>query len=191
MLQAGDEFGRTQAGNNNAYCQDNELNWLDWSLAEKNKDLVNFVRQLIGIRRQAPGLRRDTFLKGARGPGHEHKDISWRHPEGRELTAADWHDGSAQTIGMLIGHAFTDVNGAEQGHLLLLCNAGDRSVTFILPQPQRDTEWRLAIDTARTSPVLMAAEPAVADGYTLEPHSAVLLTDGLHERRMRPRTGET
>ena len=96
MLLAGDEFGRTQRGNNNAYCQDNEISWIDWDLAARRSWLTAFVRQLLTLRRQAPGLRRDTFLKGARQVDREHKDVSWRHPLGHELTAADWHDGNAR-----------------------------------------------------------------------------------------------
>lgn len=187
MLLAGDEFARSQRGNNNAYCQDNEINWLNWSLERENIALVEFVRQLIGIRRRFPGLRRDTFLKGARGPDREHKDISWRHPEGREFTAADWHDAGARAIGVLIGQAFSDPRDAGQGHLLLLCNASDQTVTFVLPQPRRDIEWRLTFDTARNHPALIAAEPAVRESYSLEPHSAALLTDGLPERRLTTR----
>src|SRR5690606_1014214 len=76
ILQAGDEFGRTQHGNNNAYCQDNELSWLDWDLAARRDWLVGFTRQLLLLRKQSAGLRRDTFLKGARQIDREHKDVS-------------------------------------------------------------------------------------------------------------------
>ena len=95
-------------GNNNAYCQDNEISWIDWELAARRSWLTAFVRQLLTLRKQAPGLRRDTFLKGARQIDREHKDVSWRHPLGHELNAGDWHDASARAIGVLIGHAFSD-----------------------------------------------------------------------------------
>ncbi|HEX2584090.1 MAG TPA: glycogen debranching protein GlgX [Steroidobacteraceae bacterium] len=185
MLCAGDEFGRTQLGNNNSYCQDNELNWIDWSLQERNLDLMNFVRHLLHLRRQAPGLRRDTFLKGARGPDREHKDVSWRHPAGRELDAGDWHDATAQAIGVLIGHAFDDMHGDAQGHILLLFNAGSEAVKFELPMPQRGVEWRLAFDTAVDG--MLIEPPIIKDQYTIAAHAVVLLTDGLHERRIVPR----
>jgi glycogen operon protein len=185
MLCAGDEFGRTQLGNNNAYCQDNAINWIDWSLAQKNAELLQFVRQLIHLRRQAPGLRRDTFLKGARGPGHEHKDVSWRHPAGNELDAGEWHDADARAIGVLIGHAFADLHGDMQGHLFLLCNAGDQSIRFVLPMPQRSIEWRLAFDTSLNG--MISEPPLIRDAYVVQGHSMVLLTDGLHERRLHPR----
>ena len=185
MLCAGDEFGRTQQGNNNAYCQDNAINWIDWSLAQRNVPLLQFVRQLVHLRRQAPGLRRDTFLKGARGPGHEHKDVSWRHPHGHELDAGDWHDGDASAIGVLIGQAFVDLHGDAQGHLFLLCNAGDEPVRFVLPMPQRSVEWRLAFDTSVNG--MMPEPPLIRDACVVQGHSMVLLTDGLHERRLYPR----
>ena len=185
MLCAGDEMARTQQGNNNAYCQDNELNWIDWSLLERHGDLMNFVRHLLHFRRQAPGLRRDTFLKGARGPGNEHKDVSWRHPLGHELNAGDWHDPNAQAIGVLIGQAFDDLNDGTQGHLLLLFNAGTAPVTFTLPSPTRGIEWRLAFDT--TSDGMLLQLPVVQSTYKLEAHTMAMLIDGLHERRLQPR----
>ncbi len=185
MLCAGDEFGRTQLGNNNTYCQDNAINWLDWSLVERNQELLQFVRQLIHLRKQAPGLRRDTFLKGARGPGHEHKDVSWRHPLGHELDAGEWHDGSARCIGILIGQAFVDLHGNTQGHLFLLCNISDQPMRFALPKPQRDVEWRLAFDTAIDG--MLDSPPLISDAYVVPGHSMALLTDGLHERRIQPR----
>ncbi len=85
MLLAGDEIGHTQSGNNNAYCQDNELTWIDWSLAERNGRLLEFAQQLIDLRRSRLWLRRDTFLKGTRRGAHA-KDVTWLHATGRELT---------------------------------------------------------------------------------------------------------
>ncbi len=96
MLQAGDEFARTQQGNNNAYCQDNAISWIDWTRATDYAPLTDFVCALIALRRRSQGLRRDTFLKGARQADREHKDVSWRHASGGELTAADWHDPDAR-----------------------------------------------------------------------------------------------
>lgn len=186
MLCAGDEFGRSQQGNNNAYCQDNAINWVDWSLLEHNMELMKFVRRLLHLRKQAPGLHRDTFLKGARAPDREHKDVSWRHPGGRELEAGDWHDGEAQAIGVLIGHAFNDMYGGEQGHIMMLFNAGSEAVTFTLPLPQRSVEWRLAFDTSLDG--MLIEPPLIMDIYTIEAHAVALLTDGLHERRIAQRT---
>ena len=107
MLQAGDEFGRTQRGNNNAYCQDNEISWVDWDLAKRRVWLTAFVRQLLTLRKHATGLRRDTFLKGARQVDREHKDVSWRHPLGHEMNAGDgaggWFLALIDTLLLLVG----------------------------------------------------------------------------------------
>jgi isoamylase len=178
MLQAGDEFGRTQQGNNNAYCQDNELSWIDWDLAARRSWLTAFVRQLLALRKLAPGLRRDTFLKGARQVDREHKDVSWRHPLGHELTAADWHDGSARAIGVLIGHAFTDPHGVPNGHLLFLCNAGDERVEFKLPEPRTGVVWKTIFDTSKWRANDLGDRIAAGNICSVHPHSCVLLADG-------------
>ena len=186
MLCAGDEMGRTQMGNNNAYCQDNAINWIDWSLAQQHADLVEFIRQLIHLRKRTPGLSRDTFLKGARGPGHEHKDISWRHPAGRELDAGDWHDPEARCIGVLIGQAFLDLQGETHGHLFLLMNAGSEPIRFTLPSASVNIKWHLAFDTAVNG--MLTELPLILDSYLLQPHSMVMLADGMPERRNRGRS---
>ncbi len=178
MLQAGDEFGRTQRGNNNAYCQDNEIGWVDWQRAKEYLPLTDFVSALLALRRRSPGLRRDTFLKGARQADREHKDISWRHPNGDELTAGDWHDPDARSIGVLIGHVFSDMHGNANGHLLYLCNAGDGPINFKLPPALRDVQWQVVFDTSRWQPHEHALRRVTGDHYELAPHSSALLADG-------------
>ncbi|MET0498726.1 MAG: glycogen debranching protein GlgX [Steroidobacteraceae bacterium] len=178
MLQAGDEFGRTQRGNNNAYCQDNEISWLDWDLAARRNWLTIFVRQLLTLRRQAPGLRRDTFLKGARQVDREHKDVSWRHPRGHELTAADWHDGNSRAIGVLIGHAFMDPHGTPNGHLLFLCNASDEQIDFVLPAATTAPVWQIVFDTARWRANDLGSRIGAGENCLVAAHSCVLLADG-------------
>jgi len=184
MLCAGDELGRTQRGNNNAYCQDNAINWLDWSLLETHKDLFEFVRRMIQLRKRTPGLRRDTFLKGSRGHGHEHKDISWRHPEGHELEMVDWHNVSTQCIGILIGQAFIDLTGESFGHVYLMCNAGSAAVRFNLPAPVMHLKWHQVFDTALSKPFDDASH--VIDSYLVQPHAMVMLTDGITEPQSVP-----
>jgi isoamylase len=178
MLLAGDEFGRTQLGNNNAYCQDNEISWVDWQLAGRRKWLIDFVRQLIALRKQAPGLRRDTFLKGARQADRQHKDVTWRHPLGHELNDADWHNGEARTIAVLIGHAFTDPDGNPNGHLLFLCNTSDESVDFRLPEAKTSLVWQTVFDTSRWRANDLGTHLSAGGTYTLIPHSCALLADG-------------
>jgi len=184
MLLAGDEFGRTQAGNNNAYCQDNELNWVDWSLARQRASLVAFVRQLVFIRKQSTGLRRDAFLKGARQPDRFHKDVTWWHPDGREIRDGDWHEAGAQGMGVLIGHAFIDMHGHANGHVLFLCNSGPSSVPFTLPQPKGGAVWQMVFDTARRESREIDLEAGV---HPLAPHSCALLVDGAVPAAIRRR----
>ncbi|HKE93501.1 MAG TPA: glycogen debranching protein GlgX, partial [Povalibacter sp.] len=178
MIQAGDEFGRTQRGNNNAYCQDNEISWVDWNLAARRSWLTTFVRQLLTLRRQAPGLRRDTFLKGARQVDREHKDVSWRHPLGQELSAADWHEDKARAIGVLIGQAFTDPHGTPNGHLLFLCNASDQPIDFRLPAPITNAVWQIVFDTARWRANDLGNRIAAGENCVVAAHSCTLLADG-------------
>jgi isoamylase len=178
MLLAGDEFGRTQRGNNNAYCQDNEISWINWDLAARRSWLTAFVRQLLTLRKQAPGLRRDTFLKGARQADREHKDVSWRHPLGHEMTAADWHDPNARALGVLIGHAFADPQGAPNGHLLFLCNTGDTPVNFVLPAPTTGVVWQTVFDTARWRANDLGNHLSAGENCVVSFHSCVLLADG-------------
>jgi glycogen operon protein len=178
MLQAGDEFARTQQGNNNAYAQDNTIGWVDWSRAAEYSALTDFVCTLIALRRRSQGLRRDTFLKGARQSDHEHKDISWRHCNGGELTAADWHEPEARSIGVLVGHVFADMHGTANGHLLYLCNAGGEPVTFVLPPALRDVRWQVVFDTSRWQAQDHAQREVHGDNYVLAAHASALLADG-------------
>ncbi len=143
MLQAGDEFARTQNGNNNAYCQDNEISWIDWRLCDVNRDLVEFVRLLTRVRRQHAELRRETFLKGTASRTGI-KDVSWLHRHGREMTQDDWHDAHVQTLGILFG------NRNNTAHrLLLLLNASDDRQEFCIPAAPPGVPWARRFDTAR------------------------------------------
>ena len=155
MLQAGDELGRTQHGNNNAYCQDNELSWLDWSLAAADGGLAEFVGRLIAFRKRRPELRRDTFLKGGRRSGRT-RDVSWLRPDGREMRDGDWDDPHAQALAIQL--AGPDHTSAE---ILVLVNSGAEAVEFRLPAPADGRHWRLVADTAAPSAAGTAeAEPA-------------------------------
>ena len=141
MLQAGDEFARTQRGNNNAYCQDNDISWVDWRLLDSRRELVAFVRLLGAIRRQHPELRRETFLKGTASRTGV-KDVSWLHIRGGEMTQNDWHDGNVRTLGVLFGNR----NNAAH-RLLFLLNASDDDQEFpACPARQPPgAPWRLSI----------------------------------------------
>jgi len=177
MLLAGDEFARSQRGNNNAYCQDNEISWIDWSAAPQRAGLVELIRQLLILRKRAPGLSRDTFLKGALKQDRDHKDVSWLHPSGRELTAEDWNDPHARALGVLNGHAFCDPHGTPNGHLLFLCNAGDEPVDFRLPEAKTGMQWQFVFDTARWHADDDPGRALPGEICTVSHHSCVLLAD--------------
>ena len=167
MLTAGDEFARTQRGNNNAYCQDNEISWVDWSLCAANADLVDFVRLLGSLRRSHVEFRRETFLKGA-ASRVEVKDVTWLHARGAEMTQDDWRDGNLRTLGIWYGKRS---HGAAR--LLLLLNASDSVQTFTLPPPPADSPWKRRFDTAsKTTEVLVLEDDVV---FPLAPSSAAFL----------------
>jgi len=170
MLLAGDEFARTQQGNNNAYCQDNELSWVDWSLCERNGALVEFTRRLLGLRRARPELRRETFLKGGLRAGRAH-DVSWWHPAGHEMRDADWHEPGLRSLGVLIASA-AGAPGTQPaaGDLLLLVNAAPAALEFRLPPLPDGAAWLAGIDTA-------AADGRAAPARAAAPVRSVLLAD--------------
>jgi glycogen operon protein len=145
MLLAGDEFGRTQSGNNNAYCQDNEIAWVDWSLPDRNAALLEFTRKLVDLRRSRLWLRRDTFLKGTRGGSHA-KDVSWLHPSGREMTDADWSDSGLRGIAVHMSSAAARAPGG--GDLLVVFNADDVPFGMPVPAPPAGSAWHLLFDTS-------------------------------------------
>jgi len=162
MLLAGDEMGHTQSGNNNAYCQDNEITWLDWSLAERNADLLRFVRRLVDLRRSRLWLRRDTFLKGSQR-GARAKDVAWLHPSGREMTEADWNDSALRAIAVHMDGAASRSSGG--GDLLVVCNADHAPVDLTLPEPPVGSEWQVLFDTSGATPE--AELPRYAGGRVL------------------------
>jgi isoamylase len=167
MLQAGDEFARSQLGNNNAYCQDNAISWLDWRLLNEQQELVRFVRLLSAIRREHPEFRRETFLKGT--PSRTGvKDVSWLHARGGELAQNDWLDLSLRTFGALFGSRHNTVH-----RLLVLFNAGDDADEFHLPAAAHGARWRRRFDTARPEAEGLTLD--TANHYPLAAHSAVLL----------------
>ncbi|HVM65952.1 MAG TPA: glycogen debranching protein GlgX [Acidimicrobiales bacterium] len=152
MLLGGDEFGRTQGGNNNAYCQDNETSWFDWSLTEKNGDLLEFVRALTRLRTQHPVFRRPRFFQGRPLHGETIKDIGWFTPDGTEMDQQDWDDGVAKSIAVYLnGDAIGAVDARGEpvtdDTFLLLMNAWHEPITFTLPPRAWAASWAKVIDT--------------------------------------------
>jgi isoamylase len=154
MILGGDEIGRTQEGNNNAYCQDNEISWLDWEIDPPAVDLYNFVRDLIGIVNTNPILRRRDFFSGQQLPGTQTKDVTWVRPDGNEMTDNEWSDPENRTIGMLlVGRAADEIDPrgrvARGQTLLLLLNANTRSKPYTLPKLEWPGRWEEILNTAR------------------------------------------
>ncbi|HSA80090.1 MAG TPA: glycogen debranching protein GlgX [Geminicoccaceae bacterium] len=153
MLLGGDEFGRTQLGNNNAYCQDSELSWFDWSgIGPEGERLLAFVRHLIALRKAHPILRRPRFLHGRETSRDGLKDITWLTPQGVEKTESQWRDRAARCIGMLLNgkagsYRSWDGRPEDDDVLLIVLNAYHDVVPFILPPIAAGSGWRRLLDT--------------------------------------------
>jgi glycogen operon protein len=143
MLLYGDEVMRTQGGNNNAYCQDNELSWLDWDLTDTNKDMLRFVREMITFRRRHPCLMHKRFLKGACLEGATFPDVTWH---GTKLYEPAWGDPNAQVLAFTLGAA-----GSDEEDLHIILNMSEEDLDMPLPDPMGKL-WYGAIDTAQPSP---------------------------------------
>jgi isoamylase len=141
MLLHGDELGRTQGGNNNAYCQDNEITWVDWTLDDERQALLAFTQQVIAVRKQHLILRRSTFATGAPVEGRNVEDLAWFQPDGQPVADATWADANAHSLGMRLG-------GCDST-LLLLVNARCEDVDFVLPPADGSGvgEWQCLVDT--------------------------------------------
>lgn len=147
MIVAGDEMGRTQRGNNNAYCQDNEIGWIDWAAADE--DFLAFTRKLLKLRRKYPALRRLAFFTGRRIPGSMVKDIAWITPVGKEMAHQDWVVPYAQSLGFLLGGDNSqEAEEKAATSLLVLLNAGAEPVSYKLPKGEQESAWSVLLDTA-------------------------------------------
>ncbi|MFP3854908.1 MAG: glycogen debranching protein GlgX [Anaerolineales bacterium] len=178
MISHGDEIGRSQRGNNNAYCQDNEISWVNWNLGERERDLLAYTRKVFRIRAENPVLRRRTFFSGATLGRNGAKDIAWLRPEGGEMTEGDWRDPQRRTLGLLIrGEATDEVD--ERGQpihgdtLLLLMNAGEADLKFKLPSLDKGA-WNLLVNTAESGDAQGFEAPA-----HLSAHSLMLFVQGI------------
>ena len=152
MIVAGDEFGRTQGGNNNAYCQDNEISWLNWQLKEKGESLIRYVRKIAGMRHKYPILRRNLFLTGQYSEELELKDVTWINANGKEMEDAHWGDTGMRCFGMMMDGRCQTSGVRQRGHeatLLLVINDHHDLVEFTLPEAVGGSKWELLIDTNR------------------------------------------
>ncbi len=176
MLLAGDELGRSQHGNNNTYCQDNELNWLAWELSKEDRQFFDFVRWLISFRKSHSIFSRSTFFQGTPLEPNGLKDVSWWLPNGSEMTEEDWGRPKLRQLAAVFADGrFGELRGEVQHYpIALWCNAGPAAELFLLPKPLRSRIWKVVLDTADpTTPEQQRSLSAAK--YRLEPHSFVVL----------------
>jgi isoamylase len=151
MLLAGDEMGRTQQGNNNAYCQDNEVSWVDWTQTRSGRSMTDFVRRLIALRARYPILRRSRFLTGMLDEELGVRDVTWFSTSGNEMTVQDWNDRASRCFGMLMdGRAQSSGirRAGTEVTLLVLINGATADMAFGLPQTSGGRRWSSVFDTA-------------------------------------------
>jgi glycogen operon protein len=150
MLLAGDEFGRTQSGNNNAYCQDNGLSWVDWNHDERAERLINFVRKLTGLRHKYPILHRARFFTGEFNEELGVKDVTWINANGEEMRQEHWDDANNRCFGMLLDGRAQPTGIRKRGEeatLLIIFNTWQDVVKFKLPEATDGSGWTLRADT--------------------------------------------
>ncbi len=183
MLQAGDEFGRTQRGNNNAYCQDNEISWVDWQFRRGGKSLKRLVRELIRLRKSHPVFRRTDFLAGTQHPESQLKDVTWLAADGQEMTEGNWHDGSRQWLAVLLDRTRVAERRAELesdaagDSFLVLFNASGADLEFTLPSPITSQVWEVVFDTSEEAAAVPATGYRKGHAYLLHRRSMALLAD--------------
>jgi glycogen operon protein len=180
MLAHGDEIGRTQLGNNNAYCQDNELTWVDWELDPRKRDLLAFTRALIALRRDHPSLHRPRFFQGRKVRGSLVEDLAWFRSDGEPMSDQEWEEGWVRAIGMRLGGgALTEVD--EEGNrlvdddLFVLLNGHDEPVRFTLPANGRRDQWTVVCDTTTATVPIADRTLAAGEPFDLAARSLLLL----------------
>jgi isoamylase len=176
MLLAGDELGHTQNGNNNAYCQDNNLTWIDWSkLTDGGRQLMEFTRRLIHIRMSHPILQRGLFLAGTHNPHLDVKDVTWLTPEAAEMQEPQWKDPHAKCFGMMLDGRARESGIKQRGEdetLLVVMNSHDDGVNFKLPEVPEGKHWVRLLDT--NDPALGRQDYVFGATYTVTGRSLLL-----------------
>jgi glycogen operon protein len=180
MLLGGDELGRSQGGNNNAYCQDNEISWFDWSLDERQERLLAFTRRVIALRHAHPVFRRDEFLAGREAMGSGLPDVWWFRPDGRRMTRRNWQDADARALGVFlngreIGRQTAEGERVEDDSFLLLLNAHHEPVVFTLPPRRFGARWAVELATAEPERRDEGPSAGARDELTVEARSLLLL----------------
>ena len=178
MLLSGDEIGRTQGGNNNAYCQDNEISWLDWENVDQA--LYDFTQRIIQLRQSQPVLRRRRFFSGAVGRGHARKDVAWFRQGGQEMRDGNWRSRTQSSLGMLLNGDLIPER-SERGDritgdtLLVYLHAGSDPIIWTLPGPAWGAQWEILVDTALPAEAAGARRMASTEQFEAAPRSVVVL----------------
>ena len=190
MLLAGDAIGHTQRGNNNAYCQDNEISWLDWSPEKVDHELLAFAQRAIAVRKDHPVFRRRNFFQGRQIRGAGVKDIAWLRPDGEEMTDEEWTNDFARCLGVsLSGRAADEVDERGQpihdDNFLLLMNAHHEEIPFVVPEAPSGSGWFAILDTSCQTTRNPDAYYAAASKYPLQARSLALLVEREPDRLRR------
>jgi isoamylase len=174
-------MGRTQRGNNNAYCQDNVLSWTDWDLDDERRVLLGYTQAMVRLRQAHPVFRRIQFFRGVHTARGE-KDITWLRPDGHEMTEADWSQPLVPAVGMMLagdGIPQVDDEGDQvvDDTFLVLLSSSKTPVSFVVPAPDRRSEtalWTVVVDT-RVAKVPAGGQVAGGGAVVMAPYSAVVL----------------
>lgn len=188
MLRAGDELSHSQQGNNNAYCQDNTISWLNWKLTAEARVFLDFVTRVLALRREHPIFRRRGFFHGRPVHGEDVKDIAWLNPDGREMSDEEWHQHFARCLGVYLSGAELDEVDARgrpvrDDDFVLLINAHHEAIPFRLPRYGRSDDWFCLLDTGYERGLRADGRHKAGQTYPLQGRSLVLL--------MRPRVRNT
>jgi isoamylase len=181
MVLGGDELDRTQRGNNNAYCQDNELSWTDWSRDARREDFLEFAQRLVLLRRRHPVFSRRRYVRADTLTAEGLKEILWLAPDGREMRESDWQQEFARCLGVYLAGGAIERRGRrgeliKDSNFLVLFNAHHETITFNMPEVLSAKPWETVLDTAADDPFARRAVPA-GENYALQGRSLVVLQE--------------
>jgi glycogen operon protein len=194
MILAGDELGQTQNGNNNAYCQDNELSWLDWDLTSDEREFLEFVAHMVSFRRKHPVFSRRRFLQG-RELAEGIREVAWLRPDGGEMTDTEWHTTYNRCLGVYLAGTVierVDKRGrpVRDNNFLVLFNAHHERIDFILPEFHEGGGWQAVLDTAHAKHPFEQRPYEAGAMYPLEGRSMALLIATASHAALHYRGGE-
>ena len=182
MIVYGDELGRTQNGNNNAYCQDNEISWVDWDLSQADRNFMAFVRRVIRLRKEHPAFKRRNFFQGRKIQGADVKDITWLNPDGQEMSNEEWDNSFARSLGLQMAGYSEDQYDTEgrpeiDDDFVLLFNAHHEEISFTIPPNPEDARWEVLVDTSYAAGLRSDGFFKPGTDYPLRARSMVVLAN--------------